>query len=107
MFFVFFFYFFSFFFNATATTEIYTLSLHDALPILVFKDHHDYTQDDVELTQKHLLKSGAEYVVTTEKDMVKLYQLDLSRIEIYSIGIEFKLSKKAENRLIEIIKKSG
>src|SRR5690242_21194746 len=26
---------FHFFFNATATTEIYTLSLHDALPILV------------------------------------------------------------------------
>ena len=25
---------FSFFFNDTATTEIYTLSLHDALPIL-------------------------------------------------------------------------
>src|SRR5947199_10072026 len=29
------FFFFFFFFNATATTEIYTLSLHDALPILV------------------------------------------------------------------------
>src|SRR5690348_18198889 len=29
-----FYYYFSFFFNATATTEIYTLSLHDALPIL-------------------------------------------------------------------------
>src|SRR5437879_10363737 len=28
------FYFFIFFFNDTATTEIYTLSLHDALPIL-------------------------------------------------------------------------
>src|SRR3712207_7701419 len=27
---------FSFFFNDTATTEIYTLSLHDALPILIF-----------------------------------------------------------------------
>src|SRR5215217_639785 len=27
-------YFFHFFFNDTATTEIYTLSLHDALPIL-------------------------------------------------------------------------
>src|SRR5437773_11859831 len=26
-------YYFFFFFNATATTEIYTLSLHDALPI--------------------------------------------------------------------------
>src|SRR5258708_32029866 len=28
--------FFLFFFNDTATTEIYTLSLHDALPIIVF-----------------------------------------------------------------------
>src|SRR5215213_11701953 len=31
--FFFFFYFSFFFFNDTATTEIYTLSLHDALPI--------------------------------------------------------------------------
>src|SRR2546430_15400331 len=30
--------FFFFFFNDTATTEIYTLSLHDALPILVAGD---------------------------------------------------------------------
>src|SRR4051795_13778682 len=29
---------FSFFFNDTATTEIYTLSLHDALPICSFID---------------------------------------------------------------------
>src|SRR3712207_9244676 len=29
-----------FFFNDTATTEIYTLSLHDALPILVRPGHH-------------------------------------------------------------------
>src|SRR5256885_13689516 len=32
-FFAHFFFFFFFFFNDTATTEIYTLSLHDALPI--------------------------------------------------------------------------
>src|SRR5208337_1534429 len=31
----FFFFFFFFFFNDTATTEIYTLSLHDALPIWI------------------------------------------------------------------------
>src|SRR5712664_4327816 len=30
-----FYFFFFFFFNDTATTEIYTLSLHDALPILL------------------------------------------------------------------------
>src|SRR5690554_7969050 len=33
---LFFFSFFFFFFNDTATTEIYTLSLHDALPILLY-----------------------------------------------------------------------
>src|SRR5215813_8899739 len=33
MFFLWLFFFFFFFFNDTATTEIYTLSLHDALPI--------------------------------------------------------------------------
>src|SRR3972149_8243882 len=30
---------FFFFFNDTATTEIYTLSLHDALPICEFSNH--------------------------------------------------------------------
>src|ERR671918_927492 len=33
LFFILLFFFFFFFFNDTATTEIYTLSLHDALPI--------------------------------------------------------------------------
>src|SRR3982751_7117411 len=33
-------FFFFFFFNDTATTEIYTLSLHDALPISVFRPRH-------------------------------------------------------------------
>src|SRR2546421_2233567 len=34
------FYFLFFFFNDTATTEIYTLSLHDALPISRRSHHH-------------------------------------------------------------------
>src|SRR5258707_6752929 len=34
------FYFF-FFFNDTATTEIYTLSLHDALPIYILREARD------------------------------------------------------------------
>src|SRR2546427_9918657 len=36
---VLYFFMFFFFFNDTATTEIYTLSLHDALPILSRADH--------------------------------------------------------------------
>src|SRR2546422_9881402 len=36
-----------FFFNDTATTEIYTLSLHDALPISTLKNGGDREQQDV------------------------------------------------------------
>src|SRR6266496_5233296 len=42
LFFLFFFSFFFFFFNDTATTEIYTLSLHDALPIRSAGDERDH-----------------------------------------------------------------
>src|ERR1035441_6377632 len=43
-----FFFFFFFFFNDTATTEIYTLSLHDALPISFFMANQK------EQTREHL-----------------------------------------------------
>src|SRR2546430_8881982 len=35
--------FFFFFFNDTATTEIYTLSLHDALPICIHRQQRKHT----------------------------------------------------------------
>ena len=51
------FYFFVFFFNDTATTEIYTLSLHDALPILAaggggLAHHAEYVDVPVNLVVK-------------------------------------------------------
>src|SRR2546422_7857845 len=39
--------FYVFFFNDTATTEIYTLSLHDALPISRHRVEHELRQDHV------------------------------------------------------------
>src|SRR2546425_13061436 len=39
-------FFFFFFFNDTATTEIYTLSLHDALPILMLEHRAQPLLDD-------------------------------------------------------------
>src|SRR2546430_15314172 len=38
-----------FFFNDTATTEIYTLSLHDALPIYLRADRDERVAETVEL----------------------------------------------------------
>src|SRR5438552_15401461 len=43
---------FLFFFNSTATTEIYTLSLHDALPIWRFK----IVVIDIQITLKQMLR---------------------------------------------------
>src|SRR2546428_8135793 len=39
-----------FFFNDTATTEIYTLSLHDALPICKIRDDRNHALRDVTTT---------------------------------------------------------
>src|SRR5437867_10356262 len=44
--------FFFFFFNPTATTDIYTLSLHDALPIWRFK----IVVIDIQITLKQMLR---------------------------------------------------
>src|SRR2546422_11666335 len=47
--------FFFFFFNDTATTEIYTLSLHDALPISFWKDMAIFvTEDDAQDGTDHI-----------------------------------------------------
>src|SRR5437899_11437076 len=51
-------FFFFFFFNDTATTEIYTLSLHDALPIL-----DDGAVQSFGVILKHQLPSGVHVVV--------------------------------------------
>ena len=55
-----------FFFNDTATTEIYTLSLHDALPIseqqtrIIEEAAHSVAEDNVELAQCFIVKSACE-----------------------------------------------
>src|SRR5438034_5586627 len=50
--------FFFFFFNDTATTEIYTLSLHDALPILEVGLEREDTEHQVE-PARHFFYSAA------------------------------------------------
>src|SRR4051812_50017443 len=46
----------SFFFNDTATTEIYTLSLHDALPILGAKEWNNSLKTKLSLLPKKLFR---------------------------------------------------
>src|SRR2546430_12218254 len=49
-----------FFFNDTATTEIYTLSLHDALPISVQKLIHLFATQRYHDSDRHALSQRSE-----------------------------------------------
>src|SRR2546428_6429138 len=49
-----------FFFNDTATTEIYTLSLHDALPISVTKNVEEQLKAAIRQANKAILTYGEE-----------------------------------------------
>src|SRR5579871_6959471 len=85
--FIFFSLFFFFFFNDTATTEIYTLSLHDALPISCGQGRH---------SRRDLQFPGPR------REDRKSTRLNSSHVEIsYAV---FCLKKKKKNN-ITILKK--
>src|SRR6266496_1908974 len=63
-----FFFFFFFFFNDTATTEIYTLSLHDALPIsLAIQQQQAYSLEEkvAQLSEQILAMQGQPVKIPT------------------------------------------
>ena len=55
---------------------------------LTFPDHHKYTRYDIAQILKTAEKSGAEILVTTEKDLVKLSGSDFSPYKIYALCIK-------------------
>src|SRR5574344_2210336 len=78
-------FFFFFFFNDTATTEIYTLSLHDALPIYTLKYGQQWQKDKNEascfeqdrkstrLNSSHQIISYAVFCLKKKKKYVVRY----------------------------------
>src|SRR5687767_16039551 len=61
-----------FFFNATATTEIYTLSLHDALPI---SDPNSNISDKAIMIDVRPQKAGARRLLRSEEHTSELQSL--------------------------------
>ncbi len=56
-------FFFDFFFNDTATTEIYTLSLHDALPILTNKELDQVKEQEIFLADFSLMTDHGTFII--------------------------------------------
>lgn len=50
---------------------------------ILMRDHHLFTQPDVDQAIEQFRDSGAEFMVTTEKDSIKLKNLDLRDVPIY------------------------
>src|SRR6266700_8267067 len=88
-------YFFFFFFNDTATTEIYTLSLHDALPICVPAVHqrhvHRRPEPRPHRSEEHTseLQSRENLVcrllLETKKNKQISHMIDSHETQIYAI----------------------
>src|SRR5438874_10559068 len=87
---------FFFFFNDTATTEIYTLSLHDALPIFIVSD------DDFGMNSNGMVVT--ETTITLDR---KSTRLNSSHVEIsYAVFCLKKKKNNNNNILIKNIKEN-
>lgn len=71
---------------------------------LAFADHHDYTPADVAKMRRVCAETGAEAVLTTEKDFVKLSRMDLPpEMAFFYLPIEIYFLFGGENRFREIV----
>src|SRR3712207_9018568 len=83
-----------FFFNDTATTEIYTLSLHDALPIFLVVEDDPAVSHSIEL----MLRSGNNCTVHTT-DLGE-EGLELAKLNAYDIiFLDLNLPDRKSTRL--------
>lgn len=67
---------------------------HTVLGHLIFPDHHRYSKGEVEAIKREAMETGAELILTTEKDAVRL-PASAARLELplYCVRIEFVIEK--------------
>lgn len=58
----------------------------------LFSDHHQYDKQDFTLIESRFNKSGADYILTTEKDMIKLGEL-WNQLPIFYLPAETTIPK--------------
>ena len=61
---------------------------------VIFPDHHPYTDQDLVVIQKEA--EEVDWIVTTEKDMVKLNQFRIDRLPIRALRIQVKIWEEEE-----------
>src|SRR5690348_18182612 len=93
-----------FFCNDTATTEIYTLSLHDALPISSFDGDDSFANVGIEIWRRFRLiidyPHDRLYLLRSEEHTSELQYVEIS----YAV---FCLKKKSTRNRVKLLDSSG
>lgn len=61
--------------------------------LMVFKDHHQYNNAEIRMITGNAEKSGADWIVTTEKDIMRLKTFSLPD-NVLALRIEFDIDEK-------------
>ena len=70
-----------------------------------FPDHYSFKQLDIDSISSKMESFNVKIIITTEKDMVKIANLRINQLKIYSISVSFNLADKNRKALLEIIQK--
>jgi tetraacyldisaccharide 4'-kinase len=60
----------------------------DVCASVVFQDHYHYTALDIKEIERKSKTLGVKYIITTEKDAIKIEPLSVSGIDIFALRIE-------------------
>ncbi len=63
-----------------------------------FPDHHQFSEKDMENILKTALKDRSQFIVTTEKDAVRLPKKMFMPLKIFSLGIRISFLKEDQGR---------
>lgn len=67
---------------------------------LAYPDHHWFTPDDIKAIMRTVVDSGADILITTEKDAVRLNPHALDGLPIYALSVDAVCDEAALRRLI-------
>ena len=66
-----------------------------------FRDHHRYTRGDIGTIIKNAARSGAGWIVTTEKDIMRLRGMDLPE-NLVALSIDFTTEKGFYDKVLDL-----
>jgi tetraacyldisaccharide 4'-kinase len=77
----------------------------DVAGLIEYPDHHWFTQRDVEELARHAAAIGAEGLITTEKDWIRLKSLAMPPVSVHVLRVQLHLETGRE-QLLQILERT-